>query len=68
MTTPACDTELVRVLAAADLVTVNREESVAWLERPLVAFGGQTPRALVASGRTDDVICYLGSLSSGFVG
>ena len=62
------DTKLLKVLAAADQVTANREESLAWLERPLAAFGGQTPETLVASGRADDVIKYLDSVSSGFVG
>lgn len=62
------DTELLKVLAAADLATGDRAASLAWLDRPLAAFGGQTPEALVASGRTNDVIRYLDSFSSGFVG
>ena len=57
-----------RVLAAADLVTGNRKESAAWLNTPLPAFGGQTPEALIAIGRTSDVIRYLESLSGGYVG
>ena len=62
------DTELLRVLAAADQVTADREESLAWLKRPLAALGGQTPETLVASGQADDVIRYLDSVSNGFVG
>lgn len=57
-----------RVLAAADLVTGDRKESVAWLNNPLDAFGGQTPEALITFGRTNDVIRYLESLSNGYVG
>lgn len=57
-----------RVLAAADLVTCDRKECLAWLNTPLSAFGGQTPEALIAIGRTNDVIRYLESLSGGYVG
>lgn len=62
------DADLQKVLAAVDQVTANREESLAWLERPLEAFGGQTPTALLASDRVEDVLGYLDSVSSGFVG
>ncbi|PRH82881.1 MbcA/ParS/Xre antitoxin family protein [Arenimonas caeni] len=57
-----------RVLAAADLVTGDRKESLAWLKSPLSAFGGHTPEALITLGRTKDVIRYLESLSNGYVG
>jgi len=57
-----------RVLAAADRVTSNREASLEWFGRPLAAFGGKTPEELVALGRADDLVGYLDSVSSGFVG
>ncbi|WP_374473194.1 MbcA/ParS/Xre antitoxin family protein [Arenimonas sp.] len=57
-----------RVLAAADLVTGDRKESVAWLKSPVGAFGGQSPEALITLGRTNDVIRYLESLSNGYIG
>ncbi|MAL02852.1 MAG: hypothetical protein CL625_01040 [Arenimonas sp.] len=57
-----------RVLAAADLVTGDRKESLAWLKSPLSAFGDQTPEALITLGRTNDVIRYPESLSNGYVG
>ena len=57
-----------RVIVAADRVTSNREVSLEWFGRPLDAFGGKTPEELVGLGRADDVIGYLDSASSGFVG
>ncbi len=57
-----------RVLAAADRVTASREATLEWFRRPLAAFDGKTPADLVALGRVDDVVAYLDSVSSGFVG
>ena len=57
-----------RVIVAADRVTSNREVSLEWFGRPLDAFGGKTPEELVTLGRADDVVGYLDSVSSGFVG
>lgn len=57
-----------RVLAAADRVTSNRAASLEWYGRPSDVFGGKTPEDLVSLGRADDVVGYLDSVSSGFVG
>lgn len=60
--------DLDRVLAVADQVSGARDKSLLWLRQPLKEFNGQSPEILVAMGRTDDVIDYLNSISSGFVG
>lgn len=57
-----------RVLAAADRITSNRQASLEWFGRQLAAFDGKTPEELVAQGRVDDLLDYLASVSSGFVG
>ena len=62
------ESDCSRVIAAADRVTSNRESSLEWFGRPLDAFGGKTPEELVTLGRADDVVGYLDSVSSGFVG
>lgn len=64
----SCESDHSRVLAAADRVTSNREASMEWFRRPLTEFGNKTPEELVALGRTDDLLSYLESFSSGFVG
>lgn len=62
----ACD--LDRVLAVADRISGDRQASLAWLQLPLKEFGDLTPDNLVSMGRADDLVAYLESISSGFVG
>lgn len=60
--------DLDRVLAIADQVSGGRQESLLWLGRPLKEFRDQSPESLISMGRADDVIGYLRSIASGFVG
>ena len=62
------DIDLDRVLAVADQMSGARSESLKWLHQPLREFKGEKPHSLVMMGRVDDVIGYLHSISSGFVG
>lgn len=57
-----------RVIAFAESISGDRAKAVEWLNQPLEEFGGKTPLQLVAEGRTDDVIGYLQSFESGYVG
>lgn len=61
--------EVVRVLAAAEEAFGDQNTAVAWMmNEPLAPFEHRTAFDLVYKGRTDDVIAYLDSISSGFVG
>lgn len=60
--------DLERVLSAVDQISGDRQASLAWLRLPLKEFGNRTPENLVSMGRVEDVIAYLDSISSGFVG
>jgi uncharacterized protein (DUF2384 family) len=60
--------DLQGVLSAADDVTGDRTESLAWLVQPLKSFSGRTPASLVKAGKADDLLAYLESVSSGFAG
>lgn len=62
------ESDLDRVLAIVDKISGARHESLLWLQHPLKEFDDQTPEHLVAMGRANDVIGYLNSISSGFVG
>ncbi|WP_157971404.1 MbcA/ParS/Xre antitoxin family protein [Dyella sp. C9] len=57
-----------RVILAAKAVSGDRAKAIEWLNQPLKEFGGKTPLELIAEGRTNDVIGYLESIESGFVG
>ena len=65
---PSREIDLDRVLAIADQISGGRSESLKWLHQPLREFNGQTPHSLVLMDRVEDVIGYLNSISSGFVG
>lgn len=60
--------EIDRVLAEAEAVFGDRASAMAWLDQPLSTFHDHTPRQLIAAGRADDVLSYLASIESGFVG
>jgi uncharacterized protein (DUF2384 family) len=60
---------IVRVLTAAEEIFGNTGTATAWLmNEPLAEFHYKTPLKLIAEGRTDDLITYLDSIASGFVG
>ena len=60
---------LVRVLSAAAAVQPDLERAVYYLKNsPIPAFGHKTAYQLVGEGRADDVIQYLESIASGYVG
>ncbi|MEO6922772.1 MAG: MbcA/ParS/Xre antitoxin family protein [Bryocella sp.] len=60
--------DMDRVLVAAEAVSGDRQKAVEWLTEPLSTFGGKTPQELVVKGRAGDVLAYLESITSGFVG
>jgi hypothetical protein len=60
--------DLDPILAVVDRISGDRQASLAWLQLPLKEFGGRTPENLISMGRTEDLIAYLDSISSGFVG
>jgi hypothetical protein len=62
------EADLDRLLTIVDQVSGDRQASLNWLQSPLKEFEGRTPETLVLAGRVEDVIAYLNSISSGFVG
>ncbi len=60
--------EIERILSAAETVFGDRAVSMVWLDQSLPTFLGRTPRQLIEEGRADDVLGYLASIESGFVG
>lgn len=58
-----------RVLLAAAAIQPDLAKRVHWLRNhPIDTFGGKTATEMIDEDRADDVIAYLGSVSSGFVG
>lgn len=57
-----------RIVAAAESISGDRAKAIEWLKQPLATFGGKTALQLIDEGRTNDVIGYLESIESGFVG
>jgi len=57
-----------RIVALAESLSGDHAKAIEWLSQPLAAFAGKTALELVAEGRTDDVIGYLQSCESGYVG
>ncbi|PXV60546.1 Protein of unknown function [Dyella jiangningensis] len=57
-----------RVIDLAESISGDRAKAVWWLSQPLTTFAGKTALELIAEGRTDDVIGYLQSCESGYVG
>lgn len=62
------DLHVRRVLQVVEAISGNRDKAVAWLQEPIATFGGKTALELVAEGRTDDLLGYLASIESGYVG
>lgn len=60
--------DVERVISAAEAVSGDRAKANEWLNQPLATFDGKTPMQLIAEGRADNVIGYLHSIASGFVG
>ncbi|WP_199097666.1 antitoxin Xre/MbcA/ParS toxin-binding domain-containing protein [Dyella sp. ASV21] len=56
------------VIAAVESISGDRAKAVWWLSQPLATFGGKTALELNAEGRANDVIRYLQSFESGYVG
>lgn len=60
---------ILRVISAASDTFGDRDTAIAWMmNEPIQAFRHKTAYSLVAEGRTDDVVLYLDSIASGFVG
>lgn len=62
------EASFAEVLSFVDGITGERQRSLVWLQSPLTQFGGKTPEELISMGRACDVLGYLQSISSGFVG
>lgn len=60
--------DVERVITAAEAVSGDHDKAVWWLSQPLATFGGKTALQLIAEGRTDDLIGYVESFESGYVG
>lgn len=61
--------QVLRVLKAAEDLCGDRNQAVSWYRNePLAVFEYQTPEALVAAGRADDVLRYIASLEAGAAG
>ena len=60
---------LLRVRSAAMAVSREPQKAAFFVRnQPIPSFGHKTALQLVAEGRTEDVIGYLASIESGFVG
>ncbi|MGO4503836.1 MULTISPECIES: antitoxin Xre/MbcA/ParS toxin-binding domain-containing protein [unclassified Dyella] len=57
-----------RVADIAESISGDRDKAIEWMSQPLATFAGRTALELIAEGSTDDVIGYLQSCSSGYVG
>ena len=58
-----------RVVAAAEAVSGDHKRALEWLTKAsLATFDGKTPLALIGEGRTEDLLHYLASIESGYVG
>lgn len=61
--------DIVRVISATANIQPDVEHAVFWMKNtPIPAFRHKTAYDLVAQGRTEDVIDYLESIQSGYVG
>lgn len=60
---------ILRVISAATDTFGSRETAIIWMMNdPIPAFRTKTAYNLVTEGRVDDVVEYLDSIASGFVG
>jgi hypothetical protein len=61
--------QIMRVLVAIEAICGSQDAAVQWMiNEPLVPFQYRTAYAMINMGRADDVIEYLASIASGFVG
>ena len=56
------------IITLTESISGDRAKAIKWLNQPLKDFDGKTPLQLIAEDCTDDVIGYLQSFDSGFVG
>lgn len=68
MSTQAHLDDIKRTLEVAEVVFDGHDAAMKWLNQPVQSFEDKTPLQLIAAGRTDDLMDYLGSIQSGFVG
>ena len=60
---------ILRVIEAATESFGDRDKAITWMmNEPLQTFRYKTAYAVIGEGRTDDVVGYLDSIASGFVG
>lgn len=60
---------IVRVISAAASVQPDVERAIFWMKNtPIAAFRHKTAYDLIVEGRTEDVIDYIESIQSGYVG
>jgi len=62
------DLDRERVIQAAIRVSGRRDAAKEWLTMPQKSFNYKTPLQLIEEGRAADLIRYLASFESGFVG
>ena len=62
------DGNLDRILEIVDQISGDRQVSLRWLRSPLKEFRNRTPEDLIQMGRVEDLIAYIDSISSGYVG
>jgi hypothetical protein len=60
------DDDLIR--AVFEVAGRDADRARAWYDGPLPAFGGETPRKIISSGRKGDLLMYLASLLAGPAG
>jgi len=61
--------DVVRVMSAASVSQPDAASAAFWVKNtPIPSFRHKTAYQLVAEGRTDDVVSYLESIQSGYVG
>ncbi|ABB75345.1 hypothetical protein Nmul_A2051 [Nitrosospira multiformis ATCC 25196] len=61
--------EMLRVMSAASASQSDFNRVLFWFKNvPIPSFNHKTALQLIAEGRTDDVVAYLESIQSGYVG
>jgi hypothetical protein len=65
---PDVSPPVARVISSVGATSGDRDQAVTWLQEPLAKFDGKTALGLIAEGRSDTVLRYLASITSGVVG
>ncbi|WP_181258976.1 DNA-binding protein [Nitrosospira multiformis] len=61
--------EMLRVMSAASASQSDFNRVLFWFKNvPISSFNHKTALQLIAEGRTDDIVAYLESIQSGYVG